>query len=377
MPASPYSSERLSAAVASARTLSEALTALGVDPGNAPRRKYLRARMRALRIDTFHLEREGTRWSREDLEAAVSAATSMNDVLRLLGLDTTGGQHTHITRAVRPVRHGTVLAGPPPPAGGRPHGRRLAEQPQGEPAPALPQLPLHDGHLPQAPPVSGRRYTVEVLGAAASQCHDIDEVITFLGTPPYKKLGRYLMRRFHHHGIDVSHFRSAGDQNPPSAARVREAVAASVSIAGTLRYLGRPDNSTQRRRLRGWIADAGADSSHFLGQGHHRGRPGPARARSAEAVLVKREDGGRTRTAVLRRCLVDMGVADVCAVCGTGPLWHGRPMTLEVDHVNGDRTDDRLSNLRLLCPNCHAVTGTWCRGGGGLRVVGTPVGEHR
>jgi hypothetical protein len=39
-------------------------------------------------------------------------------------------------------------------------------------------------------------------------------------------------------------------------------------------------------------------------------------------------------------------------------------MTLEVDHVNGDRTDDRLENLRLLCPNCHAVTRTWCRGGG-------------
>jgi 5-methylcytosine-specific restriction endonuclease McrA len=61
--------------------------------------------------------------------------------------------------------------------------------------------------------------------------------------------------------------------------------------------------------------------------------------------------------------MLDMGVAETCAECGTGPMWRGKTMTLEVDHLNGDRSDDRLDNLRLLCPNCHAVTGTWCRGG--------------
>jgi hypothetical protein len=147
----------------------------------------------------------------------------------------------------------------------------------------------------------------------------------------------------------------------PSDAQVREAVAASVSIAETLRRLGRPDNSRQRAQLRGWIAGAGADTSHFLGQGHQRGKAGPTPVRPAAEVLVENQGTGRTRTAVLRRCMRLMGVAELCAVCGTGPTWRGRPMPLEIDHVNGDRHDDRLSNLRFLCPNCHAVTSTWCR----------------
>nr|WP_234344174.1 HNH endonuclease signature motif containing protein [Streptomyces sp. NRRL F-5123] len=203
-----------------------------------------------------------------------------------------------------------------------------------------------------------------MLREAAARCRDIDEVIAFLGTPPYSKLGRYLIRRFAHHGIDVSHFRRADRRQAPSAAQVREAVAASVSIAGTLRRLGRPDNGRERARLREQIAAAGIDDTHFLGQAHQRGRPGPKRVRPAAEVLVKREDGSRTRTVVLRRAMAQMGVAEVCAQCGTGPVWRGRPMTLEVDHVNGDRGDDRLENLRLLCPNCHAVTSTWCRGAG-------------
>ncbi|MFF0431897.1 HNH endonuclease [Streptomyces sp. NPDC004327] len=40
-----------------------------------------------------------------------------------------------------------------------------------------------------------------------------------------------------------------------------------------------------------------------------------------------------------------------------------RSVTLEADHIDANRRGDRRENLRLLCPNCHAVTDTWCRGG--------------
>lgn len=148
----------------------------------------------------------------------------------------------------------------------------------------------------------------------------------------------------------------------PAGGVLSEAVAASRSLAETLRRLGLPDTGSTRAALKRWIDDDGLATAHFLGRAHRGGTPGPSSVRPAAEVLVERRDGRRTRTHLLRRALSESGVPDRCAECGTPPVWLGMPMTLEVDHVNGDRCDDRIGNLRLLCPNCHASTSTWCRG---------------
>ncbi len=45
-----------------------------------------------------------------------------------------------------------------------------------------------------------------------------------------------------------------------------------------------------------------------------------------------------------------------CSQCGQQPEWNNKPLTLQLDHINGVANDHRLSNLRLLCPNCHSQT---------------------
>ncbi|MFD3717412.1 HNH endonuclease [Streptomyces sp. NPDC058674] len=148
----------------------------------------------------------------------------------------------------------------------------------------------------------------------------------------------------------------------PDGQALREAVALSRSLAETLRRLGRSVSGSQHAALKQWIREEGLSTAHFLGQAHQRGKPGTT-ARAAEDVLVRHEGRRRTTTKVLRRALREVGIPDECSKCGTPPEWSGLPMTLEIDHINGDWSDDRRENLRLLCPNCHAVTTTWCRGG--------------
>jgi len=69
--------------------------------------------------------------------------------------------------------------------------------------------------------------------------------------------------------------------------------------------------------------------------------------------------GSTYRTGHLRERLFRSGLKErKCESCGLAE-WMGEPITLELDHINGVPSDHRIENLRVLCPNCHALTPTW------------------
>ena len=50
---------------------------------------------------------------------------------------------------------------------------------------------------------------------------------------------------------------------------------------------------------------------------------------------------------------------ECCEICGQGNLHNGMPLVLQLDHIDGDSKNNKLENLRILCPNCHTQTDTW------------------
>ena len=73
-----------------------------------------------------------------------------------------------------------------------------------------------------------------------------------------------------------------------------------------------------------------------------------------EEILV---ENSSYQSAKLKKRLIEEGLKEErCELCGIGNEWNGRPLTLQLHHINGNHTDNRIENIQILCPNCHSQT---------------------
>lgn len=143
-------------------------------------------------------------------------------------------------------------------------------------------------------------------------------------------------------------------------------VAESHSLAEVLRRLGLKQSGGAQRLIKQRIREYGLSTEHFTGQGWNRGLTAETNqivARTRRKLCLSEEhvfcERSPARSGELRKRLRrDHGWEERCQNCGIVE-WLGRPLTMHLDHRNGIHDDNRMENLRFLCPNCHQQTPTW------------------
>lgn len=115
-------------------------------------------------------------------------------------------------------------------------------------------------------------------------------------------------------------------------------------------------NSANYKTIKDKIKEYGIDCSHFSRGSKNKGNKYSTKYELSE-ILV--ENSSYKNIACMKKRIIDENLMEYkCAICGISE-WQNKPLSLQLDHINGVNNDHRLENLRFLCPNCHSQTETY------------------
>lgn len=133
------------------------------------------------------------------------------------------------------------------------------------------------------------------------------------------------------------------------------AVKESTSVRQVLSKLGLKEAGGNYQTIRKYVKELGLDTSHFSGQAWNKNQK-IGHKRPIEDYLSNKQP---IKSYKLKKRLLDCGFLKPICSCCKKRTWLGNQIPLELDHIDGNTDNNLLKNLRLLCPNCHALTPTY------------------
>jgi len=130
-----------------------------------------------------------------------------------------------------------------------------------------------------------------------------------------------------------------------------------VSYADVCRDLGLVVTNGNYRTLKKHIDRLQLDTTHFEGSKIFKKGNTPSNKKELKDIL---KEGVSYQGSRLKRRLISEGLKqDICEQCGQLPIHNHKKLVLQLDHKNGNHTDNRLENLQVVCPNCHSQTNNY------------------
>lgn len=134
--------------------------------------------------------------------------------------------------------------------------------------------------------------------------------------------------------------------------KFRELVRSKSNYTEILKHFGLLLHGGNNQTLKARIEKLKLDISHFK-----RSNP-PNKSKALKEILVENSTY-KNRTVLKKRLLASNLIKNECSICNKPPVWNQKPLVMILDHINGKSRDNRLENLRLVCPNCNSQLSTF------------------